>query len=306
MAAQWYYQVMGEAVGPMSASELKHAAQTGKVMPESLVKKGADGDWVLAERVKGLFEQPEASTEEEGEPTGESNDGQSQPAVPAIPPSWIVPQIEVRLPSGEIRQFGLTSSRDKQYYFGGEPGLWRTAYGNKWSARSVRDALLAGEITRNDLARWVEPRPDRALLEELLAPDTPESRQHIEYSFQEWMAAWEKRRSWRPIGDGLAKEEPEIKSLYCPERVCAGYGAGICGIVVGLAATCAFVGWAVINPDGTNELRLPFMEVIVGGFIAALCGMLIGALVGGFGGWGAARFLRPWLPRPPDDGYSPD
>jgi len=56
MAAEWYYESRGIGHGPLSASELKRLAQTGKILPDALVKKGVEGKWVRAERVRGLFE----------------------------------------------------------------------------------------------------------------------------------------------------------------------------------------------------------------------------------------------------------
>ena len=55
MATEWYYQLMGIVVGPLSASEFRQHAQDGKITPESYVCKGKDTKWVSADRVKGLF-----------------------------------------------------------------------------------------------------------------------------------------------------------------------------------------------------------------------------------------------------------
>ena len=57
MAIEWFYQVEGEVVGPASASRLKWLARSGDISSESLVKKGADGDWVYADRFKGFYEE---------------------------------------------------------------------------------------------------------------------------------------------------------------------------------------------------------------------------------------------------------
>ena len=51
----WYYKLMGEEHGPVSPHQLKQLARTGTITPDSLVRKGAHGDWVLADRVRGLF-----------------------------------------------------------------------------------------------------------------------------------------------------------------------------------------------------------------------------------------------------------
>jgi hypothetical protein len=49
----WYYQVLGQEVGPLSFFELRQLAHERKVGPETLVRMGK-GRWLLAERVSGL------------------------------------------------------------------------------------------------------------------------------------------------------------------------------------------------------------------------------------------------------------
>ena len=56
MADQWYYQVMGEVFGPVSWSELKRLAQEGALSNDTLVRSGTEGDWIHADRVKGLLD----------------------------------------------------------------------------------------------------------------------------------------------------------------------------------------------------------------------------------------------------------
>jgi hypothetical protein len=54
MASEWFYQVMGKQVGPVSSAELLALAQDGTVAHDTPVRKGPDGKWVSAARVKGL------------------------------------------------------------------------------------------------------------------------------------------------------------------------------------------------------------------------------------------------------------
>jgi hypothetical protein len=58
--AEWFYQVMGEEVGPVSGLDLRDLAQRGIIDRSTLVRKAPDGDWVLADRVQGLFSLPAA------------------------------------------------------------------------------------------------------------------------------------------------------------------------------------------------------------------------------------------------------
>lgn len=45
---------MGDIRGPFTAAEIKQLASTGELLADSLVRKGNDGNWVIAERISGL------------------------------------------------------------------------------------------------------------------------------------------------------------------------------------------------------------------------------------------------------------
>jgi hypothetical protein len=47
---------MGEVIGPMTSSELRDRARQGRISRDALVRKGDDGDWILVDRIKGLFD----------------------------------------------------------------------------------------------------------------------------------------------------------------------------------------------------------------------------------------------------------
>ncbi|MDB4766875.1 DUF4339 domain-containing protein [bacterium] len=50
----FYVQVMGEVQGPFSGKQVKELAATGRLFPDSFVKNGSDGNWVAADRIKGI------------------------------------------------------------------------------------------------------------------------------------------------------------------------------------------------------------------------------------------------------------
>jgi hypothetical protein len=62
MATQWYCRLMGTEMGPFTSQQLLEMARSHRITPNDAVKKGADGKWVDAHRVKGLFEDLSAST----------------------------------------------------------------------------------------------------------------------------------------------------------------------------------------------------------------------------------------------------
>ena len=58
MLKQWYFQVMGAEIGPISSAELKEKVKRGQIQPETLVRVGTDGKWQPAAGVKGLLDPP--------------------------------------------------------------------------------------------------------------------------------------------------------------------------------------------------------------------------------------------------------
>ncbi len=51
----WYYRVGGKEIGPLKASEIVAHVRTGRVEPDTLVRKN-DSQWVAAGEVAGLFD----------------------------------------------------------------------------------------------------------------------------------------------------------------------------------------------------------------------------------------------------------
>jgi hypothetical protein len=69
MAGEWYYKFMGDIVGPKSTNELRKCASNGEIQFDTWVRKGENGEWVTAEKIKGLF-----STESDPNPPVDSPD----------------------------------------------------------------------------------------------------------------------------------------------------------------------------------------------------------------------------------------
>jgi hypothetical protein len=71
MAAEWYLKIADKeaspwiwsTVGPVSAQELRTMAGKGEITPEDLVRRGSEGAWVPASRVKGLLSGAAAADE---------------------------------------------------------------------------------------------------------------------------------------------------------------------------------------------------------------------------------------------------
>ena len=58
MAKEWYFQVMGAEIGPVSSTELKQRVQRGQIQADTMVRAAPDGKWQAADRVKGLIDPP--------------------------------------------------------------------------------------------------------------------------------------------------------------------------------------------------------------------------------------------------------
>ena len=55
MAAEWYYKsATSKEVGPFTPADLKRLASEGRISPNTLVRKGTEGRWVSASKIKGL------------------------------------------------------------------------------------------------------------------------------------------------------------------------------------------------------------------------------------------------------------
>ena len=55
MPQEWYCQIMDSEVGPLTSSQLREMANTGRLKQEDLIRKGNSSRWITASQVKGLF-----------------------------------------------------------------------------------------------------------------------------------------------------------------------------------------------------------------------------------------------------------
>jgi hypothetical protein len=55
MATEWYCDLMGRIVGPLTAQELLHKVRRGEITGGTLIRKD-DSRWYPAAEVSGLFE----------------------------------------------------------------------------------------------------------------------------------------------------------------------------------------------------------------------------------------------------------
>ena len=124
MASQWFYQAMGQRIGPVSLRTYGISPQRGTIAADTLVRKGQDGSWVPAQRVQGLF-----STANITPPSARSSwlQPNEQPSAP--------PPINSRLPTPAI-------PHEKQVPVRGPEGNDFT----KWLRLNIRQTLIAWPI----------------------------------------------------------------------------------------------------------------------------------------------------------------
>lgn len=52
---EWFCQIAGREIGPLSSSQLKAMAANGEILSTDSVRRGVTGKWILASRVRGLL-----------------------------------------------------------------------------------------------------------------------------------------------------------------------------------------------------------------------------------------------------------
>jgi len=60
MTADWFCEILGNELGPLSSKQLRTLVEKGKLSPDDRVRQGTEGNWVPAGRVKGLFPSKDA------------------------------------------------------------------------------------------------------------------------------------------------------------------------------------------------------------------------------------------------------
>jgi hypothetical protein len=93
MADDWFCEIAGRELGPLSSQQLKTMAAKGQILPSDCVHQGAAGKWVPSGQVKGLFpprqdagqtaagQQPPVAPQ----PPHPSSPKTAQPSPPAVP-----------------------------------------------------------------------------------------------------------------------------------------------------------------------------------------------------------------------------
>ena len=107
MSTDWFCKIGDKKVGPLNGQQLKTIVAKGQLKPDHLVRRGSEGPWVPAGRIKGLFPEgtavdsqsqgeripatakplPKAATKSGGQPIAQAASLPTAAQAPAPPPS---------------------------------------------------------------------------------------------------------------------------------------------------------------------------------------------------------------------------
>jgi hypothetical protein len=157
MAAQWFCQMAGAEVGPLSSQQVKMMVASGRLLPGDSIRQGASGPWIPAARVKGLFPAVQSpSRPSAGDPSPAAKNGRSLPmaqkATPAKP-----------------------AAKPGKKPAGGQPGTVRTAKAIVVPARQAQQAAPVQESADDDFPEELAggiPKPKKGFNFDRLAIDT--------------------------------------------------------------------------------------------------------------------------------------
>ena len=216
--ADWYCRIHGQRVGPLMAGQLKQKAESGEITLNSVVRKGENGRWRHAMKIKGLFpsikcENSDCLKSFKVEPhwvgrrikcprcklsqVYRSSNDHALSETPENASRMSPKKRTSREESPLAIVYGTNRISISDLSSDGEVHVRTSAkgiirYRGMLSRKTMRDDLLSGKITRADEARRVVP--------------------HKNYSIE--------KTKWSPIGVGLAKEDDDIQALYEPKFIC--------------------------------------------------------------------------------------
>ncbi len=103
MTAEWYCEIAGREVGPLSPQQLKAMAERGQILPDDGVRRGTQGEWVLARQINGLIPTSDLPPPVVGPPVPEVEQPQNGPQPPPAPPPVVRPKAAEVPDAGSIR-----------------------------------------------------------------------------------------------------------------------------------------------------------------------------------------------------------
>jgi hypothetical protein len=129
MASNWYFQSLGNVIGPISSAELRQRVSQGQIDANTMVAKDEPDRWVRADRVTGLIGPPGPHTVASAAASpADSVEDMTTPA-PMLSGIHVLPK-SVRKSDGKIYEYKVLTPKDK-------------AFSGKFDAERLEEALNA-------------------------------------------------------------------------------------------------------------------------------------------------------------------
>jgi hypothetical protein len=129
MASNWYFQSLGNVIGPISSTELRQRVAQGQIDANTMVAKDAPERWVRADRVTGLIGPPGSHEGSSREATAADSSADLSTPAPMLSGIHVMPA-PVRKSEGKVFEYKVLTAKDK-------------AFGGKLDAERLEEALNA-------------------------------------------------------------------------------------------------------------------------------------------------------------------
>ena len=151
MASDWFCKISDEKYGPLSPKQLKGMAAKGEIAPDDWVKQGADGSWVAASQIKGLFDATEPP-DTRAKPLPVARAAPIPPTTPvaasaqtsSAPPVAKAVPVAAAAPTGPSDAFKITTDADQPA--SGSPSHSGSKYLDAKSRKKKQDKVVTGLI----------------------------------------------------------------------------------------------------------------------------------------------------------------
>jgi hypothetical protein len=118
MSADWFCKIDGKKHGPLNGQQLKTAVAKGQIKAEHLVRRGQEGPWLPAGKVKGLFPEGTAGPQQSSS-TGKPPAGKALPPKAAALPTARSQAAQPAIPAAQAAQTPPSADVPDEFRLGG-------------------------------------------------------------------------------------------------------------------------------------------------------------------------------------------
>lgn len=116
MASNWFFQSLGNIIGPISSTELRQRASQGQIDANTMVAKDQPERWVRADRVTGLIAPPGPHDLGAPQPLqGSDSATDLSPAAPMLSGINFMPPPGLRKSDDKIFEYKVLTSKDRSF-----------------------------------------------------------------------------------------------------------------------------------------------------------------------------------------------